>query len=73
MKFETNSRFLRGENNKEKGVKCVIQGPKGDEKTLEADICLLSIGRKPYTAGLALEKAGLEANKFGRVDINKKW
>ena len=34
---------------------------------------LLSIGRKPYTDGLQLEKAGLETNKFGRVDIDAHW
>jgi len=62
MKFELSSSFVGGTNNKEKGVVCVIDGPKG-EKTLEADICLLSIGRRPYTAGLDLGKAGLEANK----------
>jgi dihydrolipoamide dehydrogenase len=40
---------------------------------MTADVVLLSIGRKPYTAGLDLEKAGLEANKFGKIEINKSW
>jgi len=72
MKFMVNSRLSSGTNNKEKGVSCVIETPKG-EVTLEADVCLLSIGRKPYTAGLDVEKAGLEINKFGKIEINKTW
>lgn len=72
IKFEVNSRFVRGTNNREKGVTCVIAGPKG-EKTLEADVVLLSIGRRPFTAGLDVEKAGLELNKQGRIPINKTW
>lgn len=38
--------------------------------TLEADIVLVSTGRKPYTAGLDLEAIGLVADKAGRVEIN---
>ena len=45
----------------------------GKTETLDADVCLLSIGRRPFTKGLGLEHAGLETNKFGRIDINKTW
>ena len=37
----------------------------GDKKTLNADIVLVSTGRRPFTEGLQLEKAGLAANKYG--------
>lgn len=56
-----NSRLASGTNNKEKGVQAVIEGPKGKE-TLDADVILLSIGRKPFTGGLQLDKAGLDVN-----------
>ena len=72
MKFKMNSRLDSGVNNKENGVQVKISGAKGDE-TLEADVVLLSIGRKPFTGGLQLEKAGLEANKFGKIEINGSW
>lgn len=72
MKFMVNSRLASGTNNREKGVQAVIETKKGTE-TLDADVILLSIGRKPYTEGLQLEKAGLEANQYGRVDINNHW
>jgi dihydrolipoamide dehydrogenase len=53
-----NTKLEGGTNNKDKGVKCVVSGPNGSQ-TLESDVVLLSIGRKPYTEGLELSKAGL--------------
>ena len=45
----------------------------GDKKTLDCDIVLVSTGRRPYTQGLQLEKAGLVADKFGRIETNDHW
>ncbi len=67
-----NTKLEGGINNKEKGVVVNLGTAKGTEQ-MEADIVLLSIGRKPYTGGLDLEKAGLSANKYGRIEINKHW
>ena len=41
------------------------QGGKGE--MLEADVVLVSIGRKPYTEGLGLERAGVKLDNKGRV------
>ena len=41
----------------------------GDAETIEADAVLVAIGRKPNTEGLALEKAGLETNKHGQIEV----
>ena len=40
----------------------------GAAETLEADVVLVSIGRRPNTEGLALDKAGLQVNQRGQVD-----
>ena len=72
MKFETNTRFMKGINNGEKGVQAILEGPKG-EKTIDCDVVLLSIGRRPYTGGLNLEKAGLGTTERGQIQINKHW
>ena len=40
----------------------------GAAETLEADAVLVSIGRRPNTEGLALERAGLQVNKRGQVE-----
>jgi len=40
----------------------------GAAETIEADVVLVSIGRRPNTEGLALDKAGLTVNQRGQVD-----
>ncbi|QMW22766.1 dihydrolipoyl dehydrogenase [Sandaracinobacteroides saxicola] len=42
----------------------------GAAETLDADIVLLSIGRRPNTDGLALDKAGLALDGKGRIPTN---
>lgn len=42
----------------------------GDEETIEASHVLVAIGRRPNTDGLALEKAGLEVNARGQIEID---
>lgn len=41
----------------------------GDAETLDADVVLVAIGRKPNTNGLALDKAGLSTNDRGQVEV----
>jgi dihydrolipoamide dehydrogenase len=43
---------------------------KGEEVSLEADYCLVAVGRKPFTEGLNLEKAGLSVNNRGQIEVN---
>src|SRR5205085_2349682 len=42
----------------------------GAAETLEADCVLVSIGRRPNTDGLALDKAGLHVNQRGQIDTD---
>lgn len=37
---------------------------------LDGDYCLVSVGRKPYTDNLGLEKAGVVLDSRGRVEVN---
>ncbi len=37
---------------------------------IKADYCLVAIGRRPYTEGLALENAGVELDDKGRVKVD---
>jgi dihydrolipoamide dehydrogenase len=41
----------------------------GESETIEADCVLVSIGRRPNTEGLALDKAGLATNQRGQIEI----
>lgn len=40
------------------------------EISLEGDYCLVAVGRRPYTDGLNLEKAGVKLDDRGRVETN---
>ena len=56
--------------NKGKQVVLKVLNKKGQEVEMEADYCLVAVGRKAYTEGLNIEKAGLKVNERGQVDIN---
>lgn len=43
---------------------------KGAEVVLEADYCLVAVGRSPYTAGLNAEAAGVNLDERGRIVTN---
>ena len=45
----------------------------GASETLEADCVLVSIGRRPNTEGLALDKAGLATNARGQIEIDHEF
>lgn len=66
------TKLVSGKNNKAKGVELVVENSKG-QQNLKADVVLLSVGRKPFTDGLDLAKAGLATNQWGKVDINDHW
>ena len=40
---------------------------------LDADVVLVAIGRRPYTAGLGLENIGLEVDNKGRLIIDEQY
>ena len=42
----------------------------GAAETIEADCVLVAIGRRPNTAGLGLEKIGLEVNARGQIETD---
>jgi dihydrolipoamide dehydrogenase len=52
------------------GVKVTAVNKKKETIVLEADYCLVSVGRKAYTEGLALDKAGLTASNRGQIEVN---
>ena len=45
----------------------------GDKSVIEADVMLVSIGRRPYTDGLGLEGVGVQLDKRGRVITDKHY
>ena len=43
---------------------------KGEVVTFTGDYCLVAVGRRPFTDGLALEKAGIKVTERGQIDVN---
>lgn len=42
-------------------------------ETIETDVVLVSIGRRPNTNGLGLEKIGIRVDNRGRIDVNEQF
>ncbi|MES2001190.1 MAG: dihydrolipoyl dehydrogenase [Pseudomonadota bacterium] len=54
-----------------KGVSLTVEPATGGaSESLEADVVLVSIGRRPNTEGLGLDKAGLKVNARGQVETD---
>lgn len=56
-----------------KGQKVILEVEDLKKKEVvqfEGDICLVAVGRKPYTEGLGLDKAGVELDERGRIQTN---
>ena len=53
------------------GVTLTLEPAKGGEpEQMQADVVLVAIGRRAYTAGLGLEEAGVKLDDRGRVEID---
>ena len=53
------------------GVSVTIEPAKGgDQKSLDVDVVLMAIGRKPYTDGLGLEAVSIERDERGFIPTN---
>ena len=59
-------------NRKGKVVEVKAKDKKDNEVIFKGDYCLVSVGRKPYTKDLNLEKVGVNINDLGQVEVNKK-
>jgi dihydrolipoamide dehydrogenase len=71
IKFALNTKVERITKN-DKGV--VIETTNKDSKNkIEADVVLISVGRKPYTDKLNLEKIGVNLDKKGKIKVNKNF
>lgn len=71
MKFHL-KHSVTGVTASENGVKVEVQQRDSDTKfTLEADYCLVAIGRRPYTDNLGLENVGIQLDEKGRIPVDE--
>ncbi|KAK5995793.1 Dihydrolipoamide dehydrogenase [Cladobotryum mycophilum] len=71
--FKVNTKVISGDKSGET-VKLEVDAAKGGKpETLDAEVVLVAIGRRPYTQGLGLENVGLELDERGRVIIDSEY
>src|SRR5690606_36560679 len=70
IEFKLKTKVTKAEVKGKKAVLTLEPAAGGEAETLEADVVLVSIGRRPNTEGLGLDKAGLEVNKRGQIEVD---
>ncbi|WP_033073966.1 dihydrolipoyl dehydrogenase [Sphingopyxis sp. MWB1] len=70
VEFKLKTKVTKAEVKGKKAVLTLEPAAGGEAETLEADVVLVSIGRKPNTDGLALDKAGLTVNQRGQIETD---
>ncbi|MDI1286203.1 MAG: dihydrolipoyl dehydrogenase [Reyranella sp.] len=70
LKFKMGSKVTKAETTGA-GVTLTVEPSKGGAaETLEADVVLVAIGRRPYVAGLGLDKVGVKLTERGRIAVD---
>ncbi|MHA4838576.1 dihydrolipoyl dehydrogenase [Sphingopyxis sp. MSC1_008] len=70
MEFKLKTKVTKAAVKGKKAVLTFEPAAGGDAETLEADVVLVSIGRRPNTDGLGLDKAGLAVNQRGQIETD---
>ena len=70
LKFKLGSKVTKAETT-DSGVTLTVEPAKGGAaETLQADIVLVAIGRRPLVEGLGLDKVGVKLTAHGRIAVD---
>ncbi|KAJ1930087.1 dihydrolipoamide dehydrogenase precursor [Tieghemiomyces parasiticus] len=73
LKFKLSTKVV-GSDRADGKVQLHVEAAKGGKaETLEADVVLVAVGRRPNTDGLNAEQAGVELNQRGQVKIGDRF
>ncbi|MFL5752370.1 MAG: dihydrolipoyl dehydrogenase [Bacteroidia bacterium] len=61
---------VTGATVKKNEVTVTADNDKGEKLELKGDYCLMSVGRRPYTDNLGLDKAGVKLDNRGRIETD---
>jgi len=67
-------REVKGAESSDAGVRlAVAKRDDGKEESVEADVVLVAIGRRPYTEGLGLDELGVKLDGRGFVEVDARF
>ncbi|KAH6890980.1 dihydrolipoyl dehydrogenase [Thelonectria olida] len=73
IEFKLNTKVISGDTSGDL-VKLEVDSAKGGKpESIDAEVVLVAIGRRPYTGGLGLENIGMELDERGRVIIDSEY
>ena len=72
IKFNLNTKVEKITKNKN-GVSVETLDKDGKKNKFEVDVVLISVGRKPYTKNLNLEKVDVKLDEKGRIKVNENF
>ena len=72
IKFQLNTKVEKITKSKN-GVSIDTVNKENKKNKIDADVVLISVGRKPYTKNLNLKNVGVQADEKGRIKVNKNF
>jgi dihydrolipoamide dehydrogenase len=73
FEFRLSTKVTKAERKGDTVILTVEPAAGGAAETIETDVVLVSIGRRPNTEGLGLEKAGLQTNQRGQIETDHEF
>jgi dihydrolipoamide dehydrogenase len=73
FEFRLSTKVTKAERKGDTVTLTVEPAAGGAAETIEADVVLVSIGRRPNTEGLGLDKAGLQTNQRGQIETDHEF
>ncbi len=73
LKFKLSTKVTKATSNGDKVSVAMEPVKGGDAAELEADVVLLSVGRRPYTEGLGLTEIGVAMDNRGVIQVDEKF
>ena len=73
FEIRTSTKVTKVDRNGSAATITVEPAAGGAAETIEADVVLVSIGRRPNTEGLALERAGVQVNNRGMIEVDRQF
>jgi len=70
MKFKLNTGVTGAEKNADGSITVSMKNKKDKEETVDCDVLLVCVGRRPVTGGLGLEDVGVTMGERGKIAVD---